>query len=672
MRDSRGLTIRKRTGNFARMKVSYLLIGAASLLPQLATSAPIDKATLTEVVNSVSIIERATKKSAPAKAQQIFQAPNVLRTGADSRAEMVADDQTVTRVGQNTIFAFQQNGREIDLEKGSILFQSPSGKGGGTIRTSAASAAVLGTTLIVSATSNGGFKVLLVEGRGRVTGKGGTRTLNAGQMVYAMPGGNLSNVFTFQLREQTSASKLIRGFKKPLPSIDKIAAAISEQEREISGGKVKATGLLAGGSPDYAYRIDAARETQFEAPANEEQVAVSPFTAAVTSDAVIKQPSLDPARLFGPEFNDNEFLSSPVLFDLVASAKQGSGAKPATNPAVFLGNNIIFDAQSVNLSRFANQDLVQFFSTSDTTFRQSVEFTPFNGQLFISAGGTISNSQPVTLTASSPLFALLAFGNADAMTDMPSGEADVRLDKAFSVEGLNVLNKTGAVAVAGGDLNLRAFQAAAPRNVSIRNSGNLLIDRAQGVSDVSLLTLLTQDGALPPGYSNIGSGTSVAIDGNGDATIRNTSIRAPRIRISQQNLTLERVRLNDGNPAGFVASNTPMPSAATVRLNATNLLSLSGIRFSANDIYMQARTISLADMNFRSGSRVWLESQIGTLASSPNTNAPVEPGKVNFIRNVRYGGNPISSPSDPAILQNGLPGSGATPQGPGIVIRPRR
>jgi hypothetical protein len=654
------------------MKASYLLIGAASLLPQLATSAPIDKATLTEVVNNVSIIERATKKSAPAKAQQIFEAPNVLRTGADSRAEMVADDQTVTRVGQNTIFAFQQNGREIELEKGSILFQSPSGKGGGTIRTSAASAAVLGTTLIVSATSNGGFKVLLVEGKGKVTGAGGTRALNAGQMVYALPGGKLSGVFTFQLREQTSASKLIRGFKKPLPSLDKIAAAISEQERDISGGKVKATGLLAGGSPDYAYRIDAARETQLNAPANEVQVAVNPFTAAVTSDAVLKESTLDSERLFGLGFYENEFLSSPVLFDLVASAKDGSGPKPATNPAVFLGNNIIFDTPTVDLSRFATQDLVQFFSTSDTTFRQSVEFSPFNGQLFVSAGGTIRNSQPVTLTASSPLFALLAFGNAQAMTDMPSGEGDVRLDKALTVEMLNLLNKTGAIAVAGGDLNLRAFQAAAPRNIGIRSSGTLLIDRAQTVGDVPLLTLLTEDGILPPGYSNIGSNTAISIDGSGDGTIRNTSIRAPRIRISQQNLTLERVRLNDGNPAGFVASNTPMPTAATVRLNATNLLSLSGIRFSANDIYMQARTISLADMNFRSGSRVWLESQIGTLASSPNTNAPVEPGKVNFIRNVRYGGNQINSPSDPSILQNGLPASGATPQGPGIVIRPRR
>jgi hypothetical protein len=140
--------------------------------------------------------------------------------------------------------------------------------------------------------------------------------------------------------------------------------------------------------------------------------------------------------------------------------------------------------------------------------------------------------------------------------------------------------------------------------------------------------------------------------------------------MNAQNITLERVRINDtssldANPTGT------MPNSAQVRLAANDLLSISGVRFSANDMYMQARTISLADVNFRSGSRVWLESALGVLASGPNTNASIVPGKVNFVRNVRYGGNAISGTSDPRILQNGLPVNGSTPQGPGIVIRPR-
>ena len=150
---------------------------------------------------------------------------------------------------------FQPNSREIDLQRGSILFQSPGGKGGGTIRTPAASAAVLGTTLIVVTTKNGGFKVLLIEGHGSVrAGDGSVRRLGAGQMVYAMPGGRLSGVFEFRLAQQVAAAQLIRGFRKPLPSAAKTQAAVSKQEKEIEGGEAVSTNLLATGTPGVAVR----------------------------------------------------------------------------------------------------------------------------------------------------------------------------------------------------------------------------------------------------------------------------------------------------------------------------------------------------------------------------------------------------------------------------------
>src|SRR5688572_15034873 len=123
------------------MNTRTLLLGAIANLVALplVQAANIDRATLTEVVDSVSIIEPSTKRTSAARTQQLFTAPNVLRTGPDSRAEMVAPDQTVTRVGQSTLFSFEPNSREIQLQRGSILFQSPSGKGGGNIRTPAAS-----------------------------------------------------------------------------------------------------------------------------------------------------------------------------------------------------------------------------------------------------------------------------------------------------------------------------------------------------------------------------------------------------------------------------------------------------------------------------------------------------------------------------------------------------
>src|SRR5258708_5440135 len=137
------------------------------LLPAFASAATLNRATITEVVKDVNVISGATKAQKTARVREIFNTPDVLRTGAESRAEMVADDQTMTRVGANTLFSFEPGQREIQLQRGSVLFHSPAGKGGGTIKTAAATAAVLGTTLIVVTTRDGGFKVLVLEGRGR-------------------------------------------------------------------------------------------------------------------------------------------------------------------------------------------------------------------------------------------------------------------------------------------------------------------------------------------------------------------------------------------------------------------------------------------------------------------------------------------------------------------------
>jgi hypothetical protein len=124
---------------------------------------------------------------------------------------------------------------------------------------------VLGTTLIVATTKNGGFKVLLIEGKGSVrAGDGSVRGLGAGQMVYALPGGRLSGVFEFRLAQQVGAAQLIRGFKTPLASTAKIQAAIAKQEKEIAGGEAVSTNLLATGTPGVAVRVDVAREALIE------------------------------------------------------------------------------------------------------------------------------------------------------------------------------------------------------------------------------------------------------------------------------------------------------------------------------------------------------------------------------------------------------------------------
>jgi len=214
-------------------------------------AAPLTESTFTEVIKEVNIVADATKSATPARVNDLFKAPDLVRTGPDSRAEMTAPDQTVTRVGANTVFSFDTAGRNLRLEQGSVLFHPPKGLGGGTIKSGGSSAAVLGTTLIVSATADGGFKVIMLEGAGKVTlPNGESVTLKAGQMVFVLPGGtSLSPVLDINLDKLVAGSLLINGFSHELPSLPRIKQAIAGQNAELASGKIADTGVLADNYP---------------------------------------------------------------------------------------------------------------------------------------------------------------------------------------------------------------------------------------------------------------------------------------------------------------------------------------------------------------------------------------------------------------------------------------
>lgn len=201
---------------------------------------PIDHATITEVVNDVKVMDPQARNAVPAETNILFRSPQIMKTGAESRSEMLADDETITRVGANTLFSFEPHERIINLKQGSVLFQSPPGRGGGTIRTDAATASVLGTTIIAVATRDGGFKLLVLEGKARVRMPDGTVTLlHGGQMVFVRPRTpKLGPPLDFYLREEVATSELVNGFQHQLPTWRKIDRQIVEQEEQFNLGNL--------------------------------------------------------------------------------------------------------------------------------------------------------------------------------------------------------------------------------------------------------------------------------------------------------------------------------------------------------------------------------------------------------------------------------------------------
>src|ERR1019366_9653449 len=116
----------KNQPNKRMTKSASLFLFAGCLLTAFSSSAmDLKQSKFTQIVNDVQIISGADKTAKAAALNDLFKVPDILRTGPNSRAELVAADQTITRVGANTIFSFEPANRTIDLQKGSLLFHSP-------------------------------------------------------------------------------------------------------------------------------------------------------------------------------------------------------------------------------------------------------------------------------------------------------------------------------------------------------------------------------------------------------------------------------------------------------------------------------------------------------------------------------------------------------------------
>ena len=168
------------------------LIAAASAFTWLlavatpASAAQFNEARVTQIVNDVKLL-LGQAAPRPAVVSELVRTGSAVRTGTQSRSELTFADLTITRLGANTIFTFNQGTREMNLIDGAILFQVPKGSGGATIRTVGVTAAITGTTGIgeyhPATTSNphlfskwlcleGTFRVILANGQSVELGPG--------------------------------------------------------------------------------------------------------------------------------------------------------------------------------------------------------------------------------------------------------------------------------------------------------------------------------------------------------------------------------------------------------------------------------------------------------------------------------------------------------------------
>jgi hypothetical protein len=213
-------------------------IAVALGLAEFTVAADKKDARVTQVIKDVRVL--ATKTGArPASVNDTVREGQAVRTGTDSRAELTFTDQTLTRLGSNTVFSFREGAKDFELSGGAVLICVPKSAGTVKINTAAATAAVTGFTALVEAHATALNKWYILEGEACVKKKHKKNipvdpciTLHAGDMLVFLPGGQLGPIRQFDIKKTLHTAGLINGFDNKLPdwALNEILAAGDAQQ----------------------------------------------------------------------------------------------------------------------------------------------------------------------------------------------------------------------------------------------------------------------------------------------------------------------------------------------------------------------------------------------------------------------------------------------------------
>ena len=204
--------------------------GGVLIAAGFTTAAPLRQARVSEIIRDVKLLANHAA-ARPAAVSDSVTADTAVRTGTESRAELIFNDDTLARVGANTVFTFDGGTRSMDLGSGAVLLQVPKGAGGAKISTPAVTAAVTGTTIMFEYNAHAPAKLMSLEGVGKmcsVKHPDECVIVNAGE-ISIFTGGHFTKPVKFDVRKVMRSAKLIRGMKHKLPSLALINQVIREQ-----------------------------------------------------------------------------------------------------------------------------------------------------------------------------------------------------------------------------------------------------------------------------------------------------------------------------------------------------------------------------------------------------------------------------------------------------------
>jgi len=197
--------------------VAPVVCALVSWLPNDVSAEDLQEAKVTQVVQDVKVVPSGAA-ARPVVVNETVRQGNAVQTGTQSRSELTFRDQTITRLGEKTIYNIG-GGRTIELGSGQFLLYVPKNKGGAKVKMGPVTAAITGTTVLGNVFPSGIVEFTVLEGSACISldRVGQTLLVMPGQMVVYDPVlRRLEDPVEVDLQQELS-SPLVRDFR-PLPS----------------------------------------------------------------------------------------------------------------------------------------------------------------------------------------------------------------------------------------------------------------------------------------------------------------------------------------------------------------------------------------------------------------------------------------------------------------------
>ena len=127
----------------SRFILASMSLALASELSNEASADELKAAKVTQVIQDVRVLP-SNASPRPAAVNDDVRGGTAVQTGVQSRSELTFKDQTITRLGEKTIFSVGEGSRAIDLGRGQFLLYSPKKAGGAKVKMGPVTAAISG------------------------------------------------------------------------------------------------------------------------------------------------------------------------------------------------------------------------------------------------------------------------------------------------------------------------------------------------------------------------------------------------------------------------------------------------------------------------------------------------------------------------------------------------